>query len=334
MKVDLHRCGPMCFGACEIVKTAGGGVSFSRMTPELARFYSYAEGAVIRASCPTNVRLRFMTDSGRIGLKMRFGPAARTIYCLEVAVKGHGACRYFQDTADHVADVAFTLPGEGLREVTVAMPHLAECVLEEMELEDGAAFEKAPPFARKIVAVGDSILQGMTSSCCTRSIFGLLGEMLEADVHNVAVGGAVMGWEPVAASAALGGNAVVVGFGVNDYIQETEMGLFRERAMECMRVLASNAARKSVVVTPIPYPGGRQRTSTGHSMEDYRDAIREAVALFPETTLLDGPEFFPDDRRYYIDDCHPNDSGARIYAEALAAVLAERLGLGKTVAHL
>ena len=46
MKVDLHRCGSMCFGACEIVKTAGGGVSFSRMTPELARFYSYAEGTL------------------------------------------------------------------------------------------------------------------------------------------------------------------------------------------------------------------------------------------------------------------------------------------------
>ena len=63
---------PYLFGVHHIEHT-DEGVVFHRMTPELEAFYSYSDAALLRATCATNVRLRFRTNSTKLYLKMAYG---------------------------------------------------------------------------------------------------------------------------------------------------------------------------------------------------------------------------------------------------------------------
>ena len=310
---------PFTYGVHHIEQT-DAGVVFHRMTSELEAFYSYNEAALLRATCATNVRLRFRTNSTKLYLKLAYGQFARPISCVNVLVEGaEPLCVDAEKVAEGFAkELPLETKGE-IKDVQVSFPHLAQVVLQDFRLEEGAHIEAASPLKGKMVFVGDSIFQGMTSSCAENSIGAIFGRRLGCDIQNVAVGGAVMQPEVVRLSRILGGTMVAINFGVNDFAQSIPMAMFEQRTREVARLLAENARnRKPFVVVPIPFPGESGPNKEGLSSEDYRNCIRRVMGEYPTITLVEGMEFYPNDRKYFIDSCHPNDAGSALYAEAFA----------------
>ena len=314
--LDIH---PYLFGVHHVEQT-DAGVVFHRMTAELEAFYHYSDAAFLRATCATNVRLRFRTNSMKLYLKMAYGQFARPISCVNVLVEG--AEPICVDAEKVEAGFAKELPlktnGE-MRDVQVSFPHLAQVVLQDFRLDEGARIEAASPLKGKMVFVGDSIFQGMTSSCAENSVEAIFGRIVGCDIHNIAVGGAVMQPEAVKLSRALGGTMVAINFGVNDFAQAIPMAVFEQRTRESIRLLAEDAPnRKPYVVVPIPFPGESGPNKEGLTSEDYRTCIRNTTRMHSSITLIEGMEFYPNDRKYFIDSCHPNDAGSALYAEAFA----------------
>ncbi len=310
---------PYLYGVHHVEQT-DAGVVFHRMTAELEAFYSYSDAALLRATCTTNVRLRFRTNSTKLFLKMAYGQFARPISCVNVLVEGaNPICVDAEKVEEGFAkELPLKTNGE-MKEVQVSFPHLAQVVLQDFRLDDGARIEAASPLKGKMVFVGDSIFQGMTSSSAENSIEAIFGRKLGCDIHNLAVGGAIMQPEAVRLSRALGGTMVAINFGVNDFAQAISMAVFEQRTRDSIRLLAEDAQnRKPYVVVPIPFPGENGPNKEGLTSEDYRNCIRKAAKEYPAITLIEGMEFYPNDRKYFIDSCHPNDAGAAIYADGFA----------------
>ncbi|MBR4672965.1 MAG: SGNH/GDSL hydrolase family protein [Victivallales bacterium] len=307
---------PFVYGVHHLEKTPGG-ILLHRMSSELETFYHYNDAAFIRANCVTNVRLRFRTNSRTLYLKFVYGPFARPISCVDVLVEGaEPLCVDVEKVEEGFAkELPLRTNGE-MRDVQVSFPHLAQIILQDIRLEEGACIEASAPLKGKMVFVGDSIFQGMTSSSAENSIEAIFGRKLGCDIHNIAVGGAVMQPDAVRLSRAVGGTMVAINFGVNDFAQSIPMAVFEQRTRDVVRLLAEDASnRKPYVVVPIPFPGENGPNKEGLTSEDYRNCIRKAVAEYPCITLVEGMEFYPNDRKYFIDSCHPNDAGAAIYAE-------------------
>jgi len=317
--LDLLSCRQFVFGAAALAK-GQHGIAPTRMTPELRNLYSYNEAALIRADSLTNIRIRFKTDSKKLAIGIWFGAVARPVYAVDVLVPGEKMLTIEPDAPGKPLDKTIAIPGKGMRDVTIMLPNLVVAEITRLELDDDASVEDATPYKGKLVVVGDSILQGMTTTTPAKAIASLVGEAMGCDIHNIAVGGAVMRPEAAELSKALGGNMIIVGFGVNDFAQSIPLDEFTKRTQRTAEILAADS-RKAVVITPIPYPGYTGPNSQCASCEDYRDCIRKVLRAFPGIALIEGTRFFPNDKSCFVDSCHPNDKGSMVYADALAKTL-------------
>ncbi len=302
------------------VRNGKNGFVFERMTPELFEIYGYSESAEIRAKSPSDVRIRFRTDSRTLGVTLNYGRAARKLFVLDVSVDGMEAKSLVPEQDGGPLDMTVDLPGEGMRTVEINLPNLIEVEMASLRVDDGAKLEAAEAYHGKLVIVGDSIAQGMTCSHPADSTFARFSRMTGMDVHNIAVGGAVMNPAPLAASRALGGTDVVVAFGINDFSQAKPLAKFQEDTRGVCELLQSDSRRPFIIV-PIPYPGENGPNKAELTSDDYREVIRKTAAEYPRITVIDGMQFFPMEEALYVDNCHPNNLGMAVYARTMASVI-------------
>ncbi len=319
MEISLLEHRDFAYGVAGI-KEGKNGLVFERMTDKLSEIYGYSESAEIRAKSPSDVRIRFKTDSKTLGVKLFYGRAARKLYTLDVAVDGMEPQVLVPEQEGGPLDVTVELPGEGLRTVEINLPNLIESELASLRVDDGARLETADGYHGKLVVVGDSITQGMTCSHPADSTFARFSRMTGMDVHNLAVGGAVMNPEPVLASRELGGTDVIVAFGINDFSTSKPLAKFSAQTREVCEYLQADSRRPYLVV-PIPYPGENGPNKENLTSDDYREVIRKTAAEFPRITVFDGMQFFPMEEALYVDNCHPNNLGMAVYAKTLASVI-------------
>lgn len=308
-KLDLV-CRPELFCNCV--------APFTRMSMNLLEFYHtgvYTEDQFVRARCTAGVSIEMTTNAVEMQIDMTIGKRAREIFTFDVDIDGK------LSTYDGRESNYITLE-PGKKSVKIYLPNMATLDTFDLQLNDDA--EVAPRLdnsKKKIILCGDSIMQGMTSSSPARSLGVLLGRMVNMDVHNTSVGGARMFSKAVEESIALGGDAIIVGFGCNDAAQQISQDFFRNETRAALELL-KNFPGKSFIVTPIPscnYVEPRR--------EPYCRIIREEYSKLngTPTTLLEGESFFPADEKLMIDQLHPNDAGMIVYAEALADAVKKAL---------
>lgn len=284
-----------------------------RMNEALLDFYSDSEARVIRARSASGVRVAFMTDAVEMTYSFTCGGCARKIFTTDVVINGEKS----------------TLEGEGLHKITmepgeksvvIHLPHLIIVNDLEIALNDGAFVKEMALKEKKLLICGDSILQGMTCTTPTKAVGTLLAEKLDVEFHNTSVGGAEMRFEPVEQTLTLGGDAVVVCFGINDAAHGVAHDLFRERTRRVLELL-KDFSGKSFIIVPIP-----NMNVDAESREALCRIIREEQRAFPEVTIIEGASFYPACNEFFVDGTHPNDEGMKIYAEALAEIIAPVLG--------
>lgn len=284
-----------------------------RMSQDLLGFYNDSDARVIRARSATGVRIVFQTDASEMTLFYTFGGTARKIFATDVVVNGE----------------VISLEGEGPhnismktgeKNVVIHLPHLVVVEKIELAVSDGAFVKAVPEERKKLLICGDSILQGMTCTTPTKAVGTLLAEKLNWDFHNTSVGGADMRFEPVEYTIALGGDAIMVCFGINDIPHGTTPELFRERVKKVLELL-DGFSGKSFIIAPISNIkiGPEQR-------EPFSDIIREEKSRFPRVTLIEGAEIVPAREELFVDGTHPNNEGMAIYAEGLFKIIGPCLG--------
>jgi len=323
MKLPFSAIAKLAHGCCE-VREEENGIFFDRMTGPLREFYGTSESGATRMRCPAGVRLRFRSDTPWIKASFRYGRAARPIRFGDLIVD-RGEVRAF-GPAEAVADWSGEIYREedgGEREFDLWLPHLVESWLASLEVADGARVAEAAPSPVTMLAIGDSITQGMTGKDPADTYVARAARGLGVNLHNVGVGGARMEKVVGAGAAMVPCSLATVAFGVNDWWGGAKsLDRFRADADALLSALLSAKHDLPIaLLTPLPVYERAETNKLGLPLEDYRQALRDAAHQFASVTLIEGATLISNDPAAFVDGVHPNDRGMKEMGVALTARL-------------
>ena len=291
------------------------GIFFRRMEDELAAVYDISEHRHIRINCPTGVRISFVTDSPFVALELAYFAEARPIYTVDVVVDGGEIQTYGPGEKSPVFSALIELPGNGLHQVEIHLPHLVEIRLHALAVPADAVL-KPIRSARKILFFGDSITQGMTTSSPARAFAPRIASALKADFRNLSVGGATFE-EPFGKLALrYPWDTVFLAFGCNDYVGNVPLETLERRVRTILRSLCRRRSARHLVLTPIPLLNAPAKNDAGCTLDDFRRVIADTAAEFP-VQVIDGKTMIPAESGFFADGIHPNDAGAEVMAQRL-----------------
>lgn len=288
------------------LKTFPQGVMLLRLPESVTELYQADEARITRIQAPAGVRILFETDSRMVKLPHTFGRTAREIFAFSAFLDGAPA----SFTAENGV-FAMTLP-PGRHTVEILVPHLVECYFGDLELEDGAAISPVSSSSSgKLLLVGDSIMQGMTTSSPAQTYADMLLRDLQTDFYNLAVGGftADPAWGALVAGE-YEYSRVIFCLGCNDFCQDKCLADYR-RDLE--KFLSFFAGKPMVILSMTPILCRPEINRYGETLDQFRACVRELAEGRPDTLFVDGKALLPAEEKYFIDGLHPNDAGAETF---------------------
>ena len=268
----------------------------ARMNKALLECFNTAPKYLLRAECPSGVRLCFSTDAREMIFSLAFGQAVRSVFTSDCFINGR------KITLHGEGPHKLELP-RGKKDVAIHLPHLIQINGVEFVVNDEASAVPVPEIRPRIIFCGDSIMQGMVTTSPSLAPAPRTAAELNMDFINTSVGGAKMNPEHVRLTALLSGELMIVALGVNDAILKTPLDAFAANTEKSLEMFEIFSGKKYLI---LPIPNIEQSTPNLH---EYREIIRSRA------------EKYPDIKENYYDGTHPNDKGAAIYAKYLSQTI-------------
>lgn len=319
MDIDIADRPDLVRGALRIQPADDGFVALSRMTEQLESFYSYSEGALIRAKCTSSIKIVMESDTKFIRFPARFGMRCRDFSTVECYVDGHYVISGSEDLVGEL-DIEFQFEGSGDKHIEISLPHCAELSLGALTLSPGARVSAIPQHNRTWLAIGDSITQGMSSTRCGQIFSVLTARNLGLEVQNIAVGGAKARHEIAGLVSGLDWDVASVAFGTNDFNQSVPLDEFRDEMTGLLGGLV-DTGRTVNMITVIPWVDKTEPNAIGHMLDEYRDIQREVASQFPGLHVIEGTGLIDEANELFADRVHPNTEGNHMYADNLTKLL-------------
>lgn len=297
----------------------------TRMPRDVAKAVSPAVEEL--SLCPSGGRVRFMTDSPFISIRVNFISGGFNNGC-DVLCDGVYRGKIAGAEEDLTIAGTLTLAPEGIvssgervmREVTVFFPRTAPVESLQISLSEDSSISESAPYKceKPLVFYGSSITMGASSKSPSKAYTALVSERLGYDHINLGFGGNAKGERAMAEYiAGLEMSAFVMDYEHNadtlDYLRETHKPFF-----DIIR-----AARPELPILIISRPdtdreflrscyGRRIVMDTFHAALDAGDRLVDYVDGF---YLLGNS-----DRSKCVieDNCHPNEHGFEMMADVVA----------------
>ena len=315
MLLDLRENGGLLRG-CVSWEVKERGLQLHRLTSSLLSIYRCTEHREIRALCPSGIRILLKTDSAKLRLPVVFGRIARPVFAFSVWGDGMETAYSFEKEV-----LEIVLDGK-MHEVEMELPHLVECFVGTLEVDEGARVENVPRKDHAMLFIGDSIMQGMTVSRPSLAYADRLARLLESEYCNLSVAGATADQRLGSCALEYEWDRVILGFGVNDFNTSRPLGAYLEDMKGTLLPLLSRKEAEVFLLGPIPWAGRTEPNDLGLHLDDYCEALRNLASEFPEVRFIDGRTLLPDDPAYYVDGIHPNDSGSELLFRNLKRLFA------------
>ena len=317
MKLSFEQ---LCSIACgtDRLEQVEGGVQFFRMTAAQKQYYlSYNNIEKANKTDSTAcVRLAFYTNSESVKFSTKFTEGSSRAYAyFDIYENGAMIAHGGHEKENEAQIEAKLLSGESL--VEIYFPWSKGVIMTSFELDDGATIK---PYNRskKLVAYGDSITHGYDAIYPSLSYINRLGNLLDADVHNRAIGGDVFSPELAKRDNIENADFVTIAYGTNDWSMCT-LEKFEANARGFFKVIAerfSNA--RVIVIAPIWRGDSERETAMQRPISDVYKLFCEYTKDYPNFTVVDGWNLIPHLSAFFHDQIlHPNDQGFSLYAENL-----------------
>lgn len=334
MKLTFEQIKSITQGAVNITEE-NGQINFFRFTEEEQKMYEGTD--FYRKTFSTSgVQLNFRTDGDAINLKIETSPStSRAFFSLDIFANGKlvDSCTNFNENnmPDDYLSAQFphgifinkTKLGSGDKVIRIVFPWSVVTKLIEFEIYNATYIEPVKK-DKKLVIYGDSITQGYDALYSCNSYATRLGEQLNAEIYNKAIGGEV--FFPELATENNGNpDYVFVAYGTNDFSLR-EFSDFKDRCERFFSNLANNYRNSKIfAITPIwraDYDGPRKFGK----FEDVFNTITEICSKYDNITVISGWDLVKHDINCYSDlRLHPNDEGFKHYAKNLAEKLKQYL---------
>lgn len=290
---------------------------------ELAYYSARGDAALVRACCPAGVTLAARTDSKALTLTLRFGASARPMAFADLYVDGYFTGTLGSTELVESLTTTFALPRAGEEaEVLLYLPHMRETGIAALAVDDGARWEPAPPRGT-LLALGDSITQGMVARQPSQGWPMTAARLLDLTLDNRGVGGHVFDAAGLPEPPANCPSLVTIAYGTNDWNQGRDM---QEARPYLARVRALYPDTPTAVLAPIWWQGNDgvepAPTRNGHTLAAYRRDLAAIVADFPGMAFLAMPRLLPPGPTFLPDNIHPDTAGHAIMGAHVARQLA------------
>lgn len=328
MKLNFNQIKEIVTGAT-CVNEENGTIELYRFTKEQEEVYKTAHPDFYNKTFTTaGIKLSFKTDSKNLFLKITAADAnARRYFSLDVIVDGKpvGYIDNFSDSDPSKSDLPlgefsenFQL-GDGIKTVCVHMPWSVKTSIQEMALDDGA-FIEAVKQKNKLLAYGDSITHGYESRRPSNRYIAKLADALNAEEFNKAIGGERFFSELAKPKDSFSPDYIVVAYGTNDWDNLDEC-TFKENCTAFYENISSNYPESKIfAITPIWRHDMNGERMFG-DFEKLELNIRHAVKKLKNVTVVSGVELVPKEKKFYVDQVHPNDEGFEHYFKNLYDVI-------------
>ncbi|MDO9540722.1 MAG: GDSL-type esterase/lipase family protein [Kiritimatiellia bacterium] len=321
MKLNFEQIQAVSLG-CARLEKENAAIRIYRMPDKLGAEYEPYEAHRIRRDCPVSVRLRFRSNSRSLKIHLLYGAASREIYQLACIVDGElillGPSAV---TASWNGEIP-PLQKRAERLFELWLPSMVRTDIVSIELEDNASFAPAREHAFRWLAYGDSITQGMTVPNPAENHIALIARALNADVWNMGIGGGRMMAFLADTIPSFDYDIVTIAYGVNDFISNVPLSTYRENARNFFTSLLAHRPDSPVLaISPIPFLTDKKANTFGATLDDFHDALAAEASGFRNLIIADGRQLVPAEAGFFVDGCHPNAEGARVYAERLLPIM-------------
>ncbi len=315
-------------GALQLRRDNDGACLPLRFTPSQIEYYGKIEIFRIRSECCAGICLRVRTDAEEIGLDFSYEQGARGYYGLAVEKDGN-LIHQFHSPQQMNGRMSVSVPlgkDDEPREITIYLSQIRPVRIHAVTVADGCVAEAVTPAPKKLLCLGDSITQGMSSAIPAVTYATALSRILKMDILNQAVGGHYYDADSLDATIDYKPDLITVAYGTNDWTGNVREQTIRSNVTSYLQKLAQIfPAVKTVVITPL-WRSDHHAVHDGGLFKDFCQAIADTAASFGNVYLLNGYHMIPHHGDYYVDGLHPNDLGALWLASRLAAEI-NRLGL-------
>jgi len=313
------------------IEQGAQGILLHRTTARrLAHLDRLGPGSGLRGRSNAGQQIVLRTDATRIELTLDVGAGARRNFAIAACVDG--VCThpvYERELADGVVACAVDLTARpapaGLHLVRLHLHSSRVVALRRIEVLDAKTIEPVPPTSRRLLCYGDSIAQGMEAISPLAPYPTALGEILRADMLNLAIGGHVFDADYLDADLPFVPDLVTVAYGTNDWSRDLTAGAIAGQATAFLRRLAAiHPQARVAVLTPLWSDRGQTRKAGG-TLPEVCAAIAEAARAEPGVRVIDGHTLIPNEARYFVDGLHPNDLGFGHCVAGLTCALSDWL---------
>lgn len=335
MRLNLEQIAGATWGAA--VTEEKGGTLFHRFTE--AQSVHFSDFDKTRAQSSAGVRLEFMTDADCISFAFTdaWVSSNRGFFYADLLIDGKLVAHVGTDlgrrpeggpTVRALPDLSHTETlAPGMKRVTLYLPAIACSRLEKLELSDGACFEPCRP-AKRMVAFGDSITEGMDAHYPSLHYINQTSKAFEAEAHNFAISGGC--FDPGILEGEMPeADLITVAYGTNDFRKVTPERFAEAMPLFFRRVAENYPGTPVFVMVPfyrIPMDETGEKFQIG-TLDEVRTAIRREAERYDGFTVLDSKFFVPPVPSSFGDErLHPNEAGNTAIAEHLKREIISRLG--------
>ena len=318
MKLDFDRIAQCIQGAEAIVRKDDCIIPHRFTAAEMHAFDGNADFCrkSYAASC---VRMAFLTDA--TGFTMAYHVvkgSSRTFYYFDVYVNGvmvqHSGHESFGECPDNELHV--TLDGKS-NVVVVYFPCLSEIDIKSFDIEGG--HDIAPAVRNQtLFCYGDSITQGYDARYPSFAYANQLGDALDAEVFNKAIGGDVFNPALATEIGPHKPDIITVAYGTNDWSHKNTKETFFAQMNGFYANLHALYPNVPVFAILPLWRRDRDRVTDIGTFDELRGYLTEAVKPYANFHLLDGYMMVPHLEEMFSDKyLHPNDMGFQCYAKSL-----------------
>ncbi len=302
---------------------AEGGIELFRFNKTDAAFWKdldnklCSDGSYTRFLCPAGIKISLITDAAKLSLRCHVTERqARDFASIDIWVDGKFL--YAPSLEGEIITGEFALPGTGEKRVDIYLPQCRPTVIENISLSEGAT-AKAAPKRKRLLAIGDSITQGMTAENPSLSYANVLAREFDMDLSNLGVGGWKFIPESIVEPMTPTPDLITLAYGTNDFSASFPF----EQMEKYLEKLVSFYPQTPIFVFAPLYRIAieNNQNAAGDTIQTYRDKIKKAVEGYTNMHFISHEGLVPETQTLFADNLHPNNGGMIIYGTQAAAAI-------------
>ena len=311
------------FKNCIRVEQTPEGYLPYRFTENQIDFYlAESRGAWERAVSQAGICMSFVTDLPEISFDFENLAFSRPFVCFDIYENDVFAkpCWFEDDTV--CGTVRYTRRERQASKITIYLPCMVQSRISNISIGD---YAPADDQSGHLLALGDSVTQGMNGICPSQNYVAVAARNLGFDLLNQGVGGQPFNQNSFDPALPYRPDIITVAFGANDFNIEPQAEIIYQNALEHLRKVREFAQNVPVFVISPVWRFDIAENPELHQKASQLNAYIENAAREHGCTYVHGPELVPHDEMFFSKkNLHPCDLGFVNYGDNLSKLIAER----------